>query len=330
VSVTAGNARRQRQHARRRLHALLIVVLGLLVGLGVLLFVFVTGTSKTHPGPGESAVAPRLAVNRAPPAPSYAYKPAPPEERVPFVVRLPLSSGLLFDVRTGAVLWGDQPDRPLPIASLTKMMTALVVMAHSKPTDKVLITRAATDFSGSGIGLLPLGKRVPEIALLYGLLLPSGNDAAIALAQHVSGTRARFIDLMNARAHQMGLHCSHFNSVSGIVDLDNHSCARDLAVMAHAMLKNRLLAKIISSQSSIQPFPISGGKLYLYNNNPLLMTGYRGTDGVKTGFTDAAGHCLVVTVRRGRRWLGLVLLHSADTAAQAENLLNTAFARLGT
>jgi D-alanyl-D-alanine carboxypeptidase len=128
----------------------------------------------------------------------------------------------------------------------------------------------------------------------------------------------------------MGLRCTHFNSVSGIVDLNNHSCARDLAVMAHAMVKNRLLARIIGTRSAIPPFPIQGGKLYLYNNNPLLATGYAGTNGVKTGYTDAAGHCLVVTVRRGRRWLGLVLLHSADTAPQAENLLNTAFAKLGT
>jgi D-alanyl-D-alanine carboxypeptidase len=263
------------------------------------------------------------------PAPAYAYRPAPPGQRVPFEVRLPLHGGLLFDVRTGAVLWADQPDRVLPIASLTKLMTALLVVAHSQPSDQVLITPAAADFSGSGIGLLPKGKRVGELALLYGLLLPSANDAAIALAQHVAGTRERFIALMNARARQMGLRCTHFNSVSGIVDLDNHSCARDLAIMAHAVLRNRLLARIVGSRSAILPFPVQGGKLYLYTNNPLLISGYPGTDGMKTGYTDAAGHCLVVTVRRGHRWLGLVLLHSADTGPQAENLLNAAFAKLG-
>jgi D-alanyl-D-alanine carboxypeptidase len=301
--------------------------LGLLVGLGALLFLFVSGSGSPPVAGSQGLAAPRARVHR-PPQPTYAYRPAPAPDRVAFAVRLPLGSGLLFDVRTGAVLWGDQPDRTVPIASLTKMMTALVVVAHSNPTDRVLITPAATHFTGSGVGLLPLGKRVPELALLYGLLLPSGNDAAIALAQHVAGTREQFIALMNQRALQMGLRCSHFNSVSGIVDLNNHSCARDLAVLTHAMLRNHLLAKIIGSRSAILPFPIRGGKLYLYNNNPLLVTGYPGTDGVKTGYTDAAGQCLVATVRRGRRWLGMVLLHSADTGTQAENLFNAAFARL--
>ena len=290
----------------------------------MLLFVFASRTSNP-PATGGAAIA----RPRPHPPPSYAYRPAPAARKVAFTVRLPLGSGLLFDVRTGTVLWSDQPDRVLPIASLTKMMTALVVVAHSKPSDQVQITPAAVNYSGSGIGLLPLGKRVPEMALLYGLLLPSGNDAAIALAQHVAGTRERFIAMMNARARQMGLRCSRFNSVSGIVDLDNHSCARDLAVLAHAMLSNPLLAHIVGTRQAIVPFPVQGGKLYLDSNNPLLVTGYAGTNGVKTGYTDAAGHCLVVTVRRGRWWLGLVLLHSADTAPQAENLLNTAFAQLG-
>ena len=98
------------------------------------------------------------------------------------------------------MLWERNPTSVVPIASLTKMMTALVVVAHARTTDRVLITRAAVHFSGSGVGLLPLGKRVPLLALLYGLLLPSGNDAAIALAQHVAGTQARFIAMMNARA----------------------------------------------------------------------------------------------------------------------------------
>jgi D-alanyl-D-alanine carboxypeptidase len=302
-------------------------LLGLLASIGLLLFVFYSRTG------GPSVVEPSEAAPRAPahtqPLPTYAYRPAAPADQVPFVLRKPLRSGLLFDVRTGLVLWAEEPDRVLPIASLTKMMTALVVVAHSKPTDQVMITPAAVHFTGSGVGLLPLGKRVPEIALLYGLLLPSGNDAAIALAQHVAGTRAGFISLMNARARQMGLRCTHFNSVSGVVDWNNHSCARDLAIMAHAMLRNRLLARIIGTRSAAVPFPVKGGKLYVYNNNPLLVMGYAGTDGVKTGYTDAAGHCLVVAVKRGRRWLGLVLLHSAGTGPQAQNVFNTAFATLG-
>ena len=165
-------------------------------------------------------------------------------------------------------------------------------------------------------------------ALLYGLLLPSGNDAAIALADHVAGSQARFIALMNQRAHAMGLRCTHFTSVSGIVDQGNYSCAPDLALIAHALLEQPLLASIVATRDAIVPFPIKGGKLYLYNNNPLLRLRYPGADGIKTGFTDAAGQCLVATARRGRTWLGVVLLHAGDTSTEAQQLLSAGFARL--
>jgi D-alanyl-D-alanine carboxypeptidase len=208
------------------------------------------------------------------------------------------------------------------------MMTALVVATRAKPSDRVLITRDALHYTGSGVGLLPRGKRVPLIALLYGLLLPSGNDAAIALADHVAGTQTHFIALMNAKANALGLRCTHYTTVSGIVDRGNYSCAQDLALIAHLVLEQPLLARIVGSRSAILPFPIKGGKLYLYNNNPLLVLRYPGTDGVKTGFTDAAGQCLVATARRGRTWLGVVLLHSGDTATQAQRLLDAGFAKL--
>jgi D-alanyl-D-alanine carboxypeptidase len=243
-------------------------------------------------------------------------------------LQLGLHSGMLFDVQTGQVLWERRPELVLPIASLTKMMTALVVVAHSRPGDQVLITRAATRFTGSGIGLLPVHKHVNELALLYGLMLPSGNDAAIALAQHVAGTQAGLIAMMNARARQLGLGCTHFTTVSGVVDQGNHSCPADLALIAHEVLGQPLLARIVGSRSAILRFPIKGGKLYLYNNNPLMIEGYPGIDGVKTGFTTAAGTCLIATAKRGRAWLGVVLLHSANTIDQAQRLLNAGFAKL--
>jgi D-alanyl-D-alanine carboxypeptidase len=176
--------------------------------------------------------------------------------------------------------------------------------------------------------LLPLGKRVRLETLLYGLMLPSGNDAAIALAQHVAGTEARFIAMMNATAAAMGLTCTHFTTTSGIVDQGNRSCGSDLARLAHAVLTQPRLARIVATSDAVLPFPIKGGKLYLYNNNPLLRLGYPGADGVKTGYTVAAGSCLVATARRGRRWLGVVLLHSTDSPAQAMALLNAGFAAL--
>jgi D-alanyl-D-alanine carboxypeptidase (penicillin-binding protein 5/6) len=323
---------RQRRRARRR-RALRHGGLAFLGAALVVLFLFAPATSEQ----AAPVFVPAKAVASEP-------KPSPPPVygRVFASVTLrravgralkgnaamaaPLRSGLLFDVRSGKVLWQRQPDRRLPIASLTKMMTALVVASDPSSTGRVLVTRQALHYTGSAVGLLPLGKRVPERALLYGLLLPSGNDAAIALAQHVAGTRPHFIAMMNARAQAMGLRCTHYATVSGVVDRDNYSCAADLALIAHTVLTTPTLARIVGSPTASLSFPIKGGKLYLTNNNPLLMSGYPGTDGVKTGYTAAAGLCLVATVRRGRRWLGVVLLHSANWTTQAEALLNAGFA----
>jgi serine-type D-Ala-D-Ala carboxypeptidase (penicillin-binding protein 5/6) len=314
--------------ARRSLLALGFVVLGLIVLGAVLLGLLASRTT------GPTRIVIRHVRTHAPSTrglrSQYGTLLAPTSEQVKFKTRLGLRSGMLFDVHTGEVLWQLQPTRVVPIASLTKMMTALVVAAHSKPSDKVLITPQAVRFTGSGVGLLPVHKHVSELSLLYGLLLPSGNDAAIALAQHVARTQQGLIAMMNAEAHQLGLSCTHFTTVSGVIDQGNHSCAADLALLAHLIFEQPLLGRIVGSRNATLPFPIKGGKLYLFNNNPLLITRYPGADGVKTGYTHAAGQCLVATARRGKTWLGVVLLHSANTYEQAENLLNAGFAKFGT
>ncbi|MGI8412962.1 MAG: D-alanyl-D-alanine carboxypeptidase family protein [Solirubrobacteraceae bacterium] len=338
----AGRARREAlaRRARRR-RRVLRAGLGAVAGLLALLVLMASGASgpAAHTAPGRSApsapgrsAGSNLAggartaaatVSRPPPRSGYGVALAP--QPLHIKLALPVTSALLFDVDSGRVLWERASQRLLPIASLTKMMTALVVVAHARREARVLITRTAVDFSGSGVGLLPLGRAVPLETLLYGLMLPSGNDAAIALSQHVAGTQGTFIAMMNARARAMGLRCTHFTTVSGIVDQGNHSCAGDLAIIAHAVLEQPLLARIVGTRSAVLPFPIKGGKLYLYNNNPLLRLGYPGADGVKTGYTTAAGPCLVATARRGRRWLGVVLLHSANPSDQAQALLGAGF-----
>ena len=301
------------------------VLIGLVATAAALLWL----TAGRATGPTQMAFrAARKAQPSIPIRSDYGTVPAPPSELISASFRHGLRSGMLFDVTTGRVLWQLDPGHELPIASLTKMMTALVVVAHSQPTDRVLVTPQAIHFSGSGIGMLPLHKLVPELALLYGLLLPSGNDAAIALAQHVAGTQPAFIAMMNERARQLGLGCTHFTTVSGIIDQGNHSCAADLALLAHEVLEQPLLARIVASRSAVVAFPVKGGKLYLYNNNPLLIVGYPGADGVKTGFTTAAGPCLVAATRRGNAWLGVVLLHSVNPLSQAERLLNAGLAKL--
>jgi D-alanyl-D-alanine carboxypeptidase len=239
--------------------------------------------------------------------------------------RTPPRAGLLFNLTTGRVLWQRSALARMPIASLTKMMTALLVVQHAPTTARVLITPEALAYQGSGVGLLPRGKRVSLEALLGGLLLPSGNDAAIALAQHVSSTVPAFVRLMNEEAATLGLSCTRFSSPSGFYDQFNYSCAADLAELAAEDLAQPRISAITRQASIIVPFPIKGGRLFLYNNNPLVRLGYPGITGLKTGYTQAAGSCLVATAERGGVRLGVVLLHSPDPPTQARQLLDRGF-----
>jgi D-alanyl-D-alanine carboxypeptidase (penicillin-binding protein 5/6) len=300
--------------------------LGALVG--AMLVVAGCGSSPTHRSDPAKQTAGPLQVSNG-----------PAESRRPLTLRLdaaadpivvpfkrPPRSGLMFDLDTGEVLWRRLPDRELPIASLTKMMTALIVVQRSKPNDKVRVTKEALAYKGSAIGILPKGKRIKLETMLNGLLLPSGNDAAIALAQRMSGTVARFVKRMNDEARELGLTCTRFSSPDGFEDAGNHSCAIDLAALARAVLDQPRLARIVRRRRAVMPFPIKGGRLYLYNNNPLLRTGYPGAIGIKTGYTDAAGRCLVAAARRHGRRLAVVLLHSPDPGKQARQLLDRGFA----
>jgi D-alanyl-D-alanine carboxypeptidase (penicillin-binding protein 5/6) len=286
------------------------------------------GTTRTRPAPAPLQIANGPVAAADPSAPPLRLKLEATADPLRVRFHDQPRSGLLFDLDTGEVLWRRLPDRVLPIASLTKMMTALIVVRREKATAKVKVTKEALAYKGSGVGMLPRGKRIKLETMLNGLLLPSGNDAAIALAQRVSGTVANFVAQMNAEARNLGLSCTRFSSPSGFEDAGNHSCATDLAAMARAVLDQPRLARIVRRRQVVLPFPIKGGRIYLFNNNPLLRTRYPGTIGVKTGFTNAAGRCLVAAVRRNGRRLGVVLLHSPDPGRQARVLFDRGF-RLG-
>jgi D-alanyl-D-alanine carboxypeptidase (penicillin-binding protein 5/6) len=238
----------------------------------------------------------------------------------------PPGAGILFDVRSGEILWQLHPRRELPIASLTKMMTALIVAQRHRLRERVLITPRALGYAGSGIGVLPRGKRVNLGALLYGLLLVSGNDAAIALAQHDARTIDGFVRRMNGRAQQLGLTCSRFSTPSGIRDEGNHSCPVDLATLARMDLANPIVRRIIGARRFRTRFPVKGGYLDLFNINPFIDD--PGVTGVKTGLTNAAGRCYVITAKIGGRHLGVVLLDTPDPFRQVPRLLQ-AGARAG-
>lgn len=238
--------------------------------------------------------------------------------------RTPPRAGIVFDLASGQVLWAHRPLRRLPIASLTKIMTAIIVVERTGAGERARITREALNYTGSGVGVLPRGKTVPVEGLLAGMLLPSGNDAAIALADHVSGRDRDFVGLMNARARQMGLGCTHFASSYGLQD-SNRSCPADLAALARVAMGKRRIARIVRKPQAKVRFPIKSGFLYVNSTNPLLRTNYPGTIGLKTGSTDKAGRCFVGVVRRGARTLGVVLLRSPNPTSQATKLMNAAF-----
>ncbi len=317
---------------RRRRRPALFALLCLLATAGAVAYLVQPAGEEAAPERAPGVTKPLQGTGTVPlagggTAPSpLAVRLEEPGDLVRLRFKKPPRSGLLFDIDTGRVLWRRDPTRVLPIASLTKMMTALVVADRVPRGAKVKITREALRYQGSGVGLLPRGKRIGVNTMLYGLMLPSGNDAAIALAQRAGGTLPRFVGLMNARARRMGLLCTRFSRPDGFQDRGNHSCAGDLAAMARAILRVPRLARIVRRRQAVLPFPVKGGKLYLYNNNPLLRQGYRGTTGLKTGYTDAAGRCLVATARRGPLKLGVVLLHSPDPATQARKLLDRGFA----
>jgi serine-type D-Ala-D-Ala carboxypeptidase (penicillin-binding protein 5/6) len=241
-------------------------------------------------------------------------------------MRRPPRAALVFDLDSGEVLWRRRPLRVLPMASLTKIMTALLVTDRTRPNEPVRITKAALDYSGSGVGMLPRGKRVRLETLLNGLLIVSGNDAAIALAVHVSGSERRFVRLMNRTARQWGLDCTRFASSHGL-ERGNRSCARDLAVMTRMAMSRPRIRRIARRRQVAFRFPIKGRKLYLTGHNPLMRLGYRGAVGLKTGYTNEAGRCFVGVARRGGRRMGVVLLNSRDPSRHAPVLLDAAFKR---
>jgi len=257
-----------------------------------------------------------------------AVKLAGGRDRVRVRFKRPPRSALLFDLDSGRVLWRRDPLRPLPIASVTKLMTALLVVERLPPGTRVKVTPEARARRGSRVGMLPRGRRVGVSALLHGLLLSSGNDAAIALAQRVSGTPARFVAAMNRRAHELGLRCTSFASPDGLDDR-GRSCAHDLAALAHAALDEPRIAAVVRRRTAALPFPIRGGTLHLTTHNPLLRARYPGTLGLKTGYTRGAGRCFVGAARRGGRRLGVVLLDSPDPGRQATQLLDRGWKALG-
>ncbi len=211
----------------------------------------------------------------------------------------------------------------LPPASLTKIVTALVAVDHADLSEMVTVHVSGGELSAASdatvMGIEP-GERYSVRDLLYGMLLPSGNDAAIALAEHVSGSEAAFVKLMNAMVGQLGLDDTHFTNPHGLDDPALYTSAYDIAMLGRELLHEPALAEIVRTRS-YQP-DWQGGPL---KNHNLLLSQYPGALGVKTGYTDTAGQTLVAAAERGGRRIIVSVLGSSNVYVDAISLLDWAF-----
>jgi D-alanyl-D-alanine carboxypeptidase (penicillin-binding protein 5/6) len=242
---------------------------------------------------------------------------------------LPLTAGaaILVDERTGTVLWAKREHVRMPIASTTKILTAALALERLAPRDVVKIGASVPRVAPFREGLRA-GERVQAWKLFYGLLLYSGNDDALALAIASAGNREAFIHLMNRRVRQLGLTNSHFTSPSGVIDRGNYSTAWDLAwITRYAMQNPRFRTVIRTRVKRVSWAAPTYSKIYVNKNH--LLGSYPGADGVKTGWTTLASHCLVASAHRHGVRLLAVVLHSSDPYADVRLLLDYGFAKRG-
>ena len=224
----------------------------------------------------------------------------------PFTVKaISAQSAVLMDAATGRVLYEKQADQRSLIASTTKIMTALVVCEQCNVLDRVRIPKEAVGIEGSSM-YLQVGEILTVQELLYGLMLHSGNDAAVALAIYCAGTVEGFAQIMNDKARQLGLQNTRFENPHGLDAQSHYSTARDLAVLASCAMQNPIFAKTVSTKT------VKIGERYLRNHNKLLWQ-LDGADGVKTGYTKAAGRILVSSANRsGRRLIAVTISDPND------------------
>lgn len=226
---------------------------------------------------------------------------------------------ILMDAETGRVIYEKDAYSRSLIASTTKIMTALVVCEQCNVLDRMRIPKEAVGIEGSSM-YLKEGEVLTIQELLYGLMLQSGNDAAVALAIYCGGTVEGFVELMNDKAYRLGLTGTNFENPNGLDSPNHYATARDLAVMTAYAMQNPIFAQTVSTKS------VRIGERSLQNHNKLLWR-IDGADGVKTGFTKAAGRILVSSARRDGRRLICVTINDGNDWADHQLLLEDGFSR---
>ena len=224
---------------------------------------------------------------------------------------------LIYDRASGRAIYSKNGDKETPMASTTKIMTAIVVLENANLKDVVTINSKAAGIGGSCLGLKKNDK-ITVNDLLYGLLLRSGNDAAVALAIHVGGSIEKFADMMNQKAQEMGLKNSHFIVPHGLDNDGHYTTAYELAKMADYALKIDKFKEIVSTK--IATIYINGYSKKINNTNQLLGS-INGVYGVKTGFTNGAGRCLVSACNRGKLDIITVIIGANTTKIRTEDTI---------
>lgn len=240
-----------------------------------------------------------------------------------FSPRLSAAAAIVVDAGTGRVLWQLQPHERRKVASLTKIMTALLALKKLAPNDILTVDKSVPRVPLVREGLRA-GERVKAWKLFYSMLLYSGNDDALALAIATGGDKWTFVREMNDEAHRLGLRDTHFISPSGVVDRDNYSSAWDMAALTRVALRNERFDTIVRTKIIHVPWSApTYSKVYVNNN--LMLRSYPGANGVKTGYTHKSGPCLAVSATRHGRTLIAVLLDDPNMYVDGTRLLDFGF-----
>jgi len=231
------------------------------------------------------------------------------------------AAAILIEAETGTVLYAHNEHERRPMASTTKMMTALLALETTPLDERVTVSPQAVRVAGSDAGLRP-GQQLTLLELLYALMLPSGNDAANVIAEHVAGSQAAFAEAMTARAQELGASRTRFANAHGLDAPDHYSTAYDLAIIARAAMRYPTFSQIVATRV-FEPESISR----TWRNTNRLLWSFEGVEGVKTGTTSGAGYCLVAAASRSGMRLLAVVLGSPDRYGDAVRLLEYGFER---
>lgn len=233
---------------------------------------------------------------------------------------------VVIEANSGRVLVEKNKDEQLPMASTTKVMTALVALENTEDLDEVFATdNRAVGIEGTSI-YLKKDEHLSMRNLLYGLMLASGNDAALAIAYRVGeGSLDKFVDLMNKKAEELNLHNTHFDNPHGLDSKTHYTSAYDLAVITAKAMENKDFTEIVKTKYAQIPSNIEGQNRFLRNKHKLLQQGMEGCEGVKTGFTDNARRCCVTSVFKNGMRLICVVLNCQNMFEESKMLLDNSF-----